>query len=110
MVGKNLSKSTHLNYLFCRFNKIASILLSVVVIGINTYFVVETVNELHLHWFALLIVVIIGICYLIFCAYLVIHMAISMGNTELLRYSLVKKYIMGPIDSQLSVNPVSYSR
>ncbi|EFA04852.1 protein Malvolio isoform X1 [Tribolium castaneum] len=92
------------------FNKIASILLSILVIGINTYFVVETMNELHLHWYALVFVVIIGIFYLIFCAYLVIHMAISMGNTNLLRYHLVKKYIMAPIESQLSVNPVSYSR
>jgi NRAMP (natural resistance-associated macrophage protein)-like metal ion transporter len=91
------------------FNKVASILLSVVVIAINTYFVVETMNSLHLHWFALVIVVVIGVCYLIFCAYLVVHMAISMGNTNLLRYGLVKKYIMGPIDSQLSVNPISYS-
>ncbi|KAJ3650843.1 hypothetical protein Zmor_016921 [Zophobas morio] len=92
------------------FNKVASILLSVVVIAINTYFVVQTMNDLHLHWYALFFVVIIGICYLIFCAYLVIHMAISMGNTNLLRYGLVRRYIMAPTDAQLSVNPISYSR
>ncbi|RZC14257.1 Malvolio, partial [Asbolus verrucosus] len=91
------------------FNKVASILLSILVITINTYFVVQTMKDLHLQWYALLVVIIIGICYLIFCAYLVIHMAISMGNTNLLRYRLVTKYVVGPVDSQLSVNPISYS-
>ncbi|KAJ8951148.1 hypothetical protein NQ318_021592 [Aromia moschata] len=90
-------------------NKIASILLSIMVIAINTYFVVNTVNELELHWFPLLLVVIVGIFYLVFCAYLVIHMAISMGNTSLLRYSLVQRYVVGPVDSTLDISPISYS-
>lgn len=96
--------------LFFRGNKVVATLLSVLVIGINTYFVVETVNELHLHWFALTIVVIVGIIYLLFCAYLVIHMAVSMGYTGLLQYRFVRKYVMGPVDANMSVNPITYSR
>ncbi|CAH1112007.1 unnamed protein product [Psylliodes chrysocephalus] len=91
-------------------NKIASILLSIIVIAINTYFVINTVNSLDFHWFPLLLVVIIGILYLLFCLYLVIHMAISMGNTNLLRYNAVNKYIIGPVDATLDISPISYSR
>ncbi|KAJ8928893.1 hypothetical protein NQ314_018464 [Rhamnusium bicolor] len=90
-------------------NKIASILLSIVVIAINTYFVINTVNSLELHWFPLLLVVIAGIMYLLFCAYLVIHMAIAMGSTHLLRYNLVNKYVAGPLDTTLDICPISYS-
>ncbi|KAG5891791.1 hypothetical protein JTB14_006185 [Gonioctena quinquepunctata] len=90
-------------------NKIASIMLSITVIAINTYFVVNTVSEMELTWFPLLIVIIIGIFYLLFCAYLVVHMAISMGNTNLLRYNMVKKYVVGPVDATLDINPISFS-
>lgn len=92
-----------------RANKVVSILLSIVVIGINTYFVINTVNELNLHWFPITIIVIVGIMYLIFCAYLVVHMVISMGNTSLLRYGFVKKYVMGPVDATLDISPISYA-
>ncbi|KAF2882277.1 hypothetical protein ILUMI_23897 [Ignelater luminosus] len=91
-------------------NTVVATLLSVVVISINTYFVVSTVNSLNLGWFALLIVVLIGILYLLFCVYLVIHMAISMGNTSLMRFGFVGKYILGPTEGQLTNDPVSYSR
>ncbi|XP_023018599.1 protein Malvolio isoform X2 [Leptinotarsa decemlineata] len=90
-------------------NKIASIALSIVVIAINTYLVINTVNEMELSWFPLLIVVVFGIIYLLFCAYLVVHMAVSMGNTNLLRYNFVNKYVMGPVDATLDINPISYS-
>lgn len=97
-------------YFFFRGNKIASIILSIVVITINTYFVVNTVNEHNLHWFFLLVIIIVGIFYLLFCFYLVVHMAISMGNTSLLRYHFVNKYIMGPVDMTLNIEPISYTR
>lgn len=37
-------------------------------------------------------------------------MAISMGNTSLMRYGFVGKYILGPTEGQLTNDPVSYSR
>jgi len=90
-------------------NTVIATLLSVVVISINTYFVVATVNKLHLGWFALTIVVLVGILYLLFCVYLVIHMAVSMGNTSLMRYNFIGRYISGPVEGQLTNDPVSYS-
>ncbi|CAG9815191.1 unnamed protein product [Phaedon cochleariae] len=91
-------------------NMVASILLSIVVIGINTYFVVNTMNELDLHWFSLLLVIVVGIFYLLFCLYLVVHLIVSIGNTRLLRYDFVNKYVIGPVDATLDISPISYSR
>ncbi|XP_028142899.1 protein Malvolio isoform X2 [Diabrotica virgifera virgifera] len=90
-------------------NKVAAILLSIVVIMINTYFVINTVDELQLTWPLLVVVVIVGIFYLLFCFYLVIHMSISMGSTNLLRYNFVNKYIMGPVDATLDISPIGYA-
>lgn len=86
-------------------------ILSVVVIAINTYFVIATVNEFDLGTFSLFVIVLFGILYLLFCAYLVIHMAISMGNRSMMKYEFVKKYIYTNIDCELSPTTVlNYSR
>ncbi|KAL1502825.1 hypothetical protein ABEB36_007912 [Hypothenemus hampei] len=91
-------------------NKIMATLLSVLVICINIYTVITTVLEFDLHWFPLTLISLLGVCYIIFCLYLVIHMSISMGSTRLLEYEFVKKYVCGPeVDSSLGVYPISYS-
>ncbi|XP_076253827.1 protein Malvolio-like isoform X1 [Rhynchophorus ferrugineus] len=90
-------------------NKIMSVLLSLVVIAINIYFVVSTVNEFNLNWFWLALVIFLGILYILFCTYLVIHMAVSMGDTRLLRYNFVEKYIMGPVGNTFTISATRYS-
>ncbi|XP_065167478.1 protein Malvolio-like isoform X3 [Atheta coriaria] len=90
-------------------NKVIATLLSIVVIGINTYFVIETVKAAELEWASLTLIVLFGILYLVFCGYLVIHMAISMGNTRLMQYDFVQKYIVGPTDTSTLTNPSNYS-
>lgn len=65
-------------------NKIVATALSAVVITINIYFVVNTVQEdLPHHWAVILAISIYSILYLLFCFYLTIHMAVSMGATSL---------------------------
>lgn len=91
-------------------NTVIATVLSVVVITINTYLGISTMMQLKLGWFAILVAVIVGVLYLLFCVYLVIHMAINLGFTRLKRYSFVNKYIMGPVDGQLTNNPITYSR
>lgn len=67
-----------------RANKIIATALSVVVIIINIYFVINTVQEdLPHHWLILYAIVVYSISYLLFCLYLTIHMAVSMGATSL---------------------------
>lgn len=68
----------------CRANKIVATALSAVVIAVNIFVVVQTVRqELPHNWAILFGMSVYAILYLLFCAYLIIHMAVSMGATSL---------------------------
>ncbi|XP_029670621.1 protein Malvolio isoform X2 [Formica exsecta] len=92
-------------------NKIVSTALSILVIMINIYFVIQTVQEdLPQHWAVFLGMSIYAILYLIFCAYLAIHMAVSMGATSLGNHWFVTKYIGTPVSPTLGIsNPAVYA-
>ncbi|XP_033224427.1 protein Malvolio isoform X2 [Belonocnema kinseyi] len=92
-------------------NKIVSTLLSVTVITINIYFVVDSVHR-HLppHWAIILGFSIYAFCYLTLCVYLIIHMAVNMGATSLGNHWFVAKYVGGPVDNTFGLsNPAVYS-
>ncbi|XP_011157272.1 protein Malvolio isoform X1 [Solenopsis invicta] len=93
-------------------NKIVSTTLSVLVIIINIYFVAQTVQEtLPHHWAIYLGMSVYAILYLIFCAYLAIHMAVSMGATSLGNNWFITKYIGTPVSPTLGIsNPAVYAR
>ncbi|XP_011637124.1 protein Malvolio isoform X3 [Pogonomyrmex barbatus] len=93
-------------------NKIVSTALSVLVITINIYFVIQTVQEdLPHHWAIYFGMSVYAILYLIFCAYLAIHMAVSMGATSLSNNWFVTKYIGTPVSPTLGItNPAVYAR
>lgn len=60
--------------------KILSCVLAAVVILINMYFVWNYVTEsFSPEWYVILGVSIFGVCYLAFCAYLILHVIASMG-------------------------------
>lgn len=92
-------------------NKIVATLLSITVISINIYFVINTVDErLPHHWAVILAFTVFSILYLLFCVYLIIHMAVSMGATRLGNHWFVAKYIGGPIENSFGLtNPAVYS-
>ncbi|XP_071651579.1 protein Malvolio isoform X2 [Temnothorax longispinosus] len=92
-------------------NKIVSTALSVLVIVINIYFVAQTVQEdLPNNWAIYLAMSVYAILYLIFCAYLAIHMAVSMGATSLGNNWFVTKYIGTPVSPTLGIsNPAVYA-
>nr|XP_022906167.1 protein Malvolio-like isoform X1 [Onthophagus taurus] len=90
-------------------NKLVATLLSVVVIGVNTYTVINTVGNLPLNWALLVLIISFGILYLLFCVYLMIHMAVSMGAERLLRYNSVKRFVMVQEDTQSIISPHGYS-
>lgn len=81
-------KSIIIFFLFFSGNRIVSVLLCILVITINIIFVVDQVNSAELVTGYVALVVIVGICYIIFNCYLVIHMMASMGN-EWLNNNLV---------------------
>ncbi|XP_026474855.1 protein Malvolio-like [Ctenocephalides felis] len=91
-----------------RVNSVVAILLSILVIAINIYFVVDQVNNGDLTEGYLALIVIFGILYLLFCLYLVIHMSASMGCRSIANLSFVQNYVMtsdadsSPIDNQTS--------
>ncbi|XP_043281269.1 protein Malvolio [Venturia canescens] len=95
------------------FTNLISTALSVIVITINIYFVIDTINENGVgsdNWGVLLAIAIYALLYLAFCLYLSIHMAISMGATSLTNNRFIAKYIGGPVSTNFSLtNPAAYS-
>ncbi|CAO1404826.1 unnamed protein product [Diamesa tonsa] len=75
-------------------NRIISVLLSFVVIFINLFFIFNQIKEADLSSSWNVLVVIFSICYVIFNIYLIIHMAVLMGNKKLAQLEFVQKYVM----------------
>ncbi|XP_017847825.1 protein Malvolio isoform X2 [Drosophila busckii] len=75
-------------------NKIVSILLTILVIGVNLYFVVAQVEQLQIEGGMLALVCIFAILYLLFVLYLVIHMAACMGNKRLMNSRWVQRFVL----------------
>ncbi|XP_076292866.1 solute carrier family member malvolio isoform X2 [Lasioglossum baleicum] len=92
-------------------NKIVATALSALVIAINIYFVINTVqDDLPHHWAVILAISVYSILYLLFCLYLVIHMAVSMGATSIADHWFVRKYIGSPVSTTLGLsNPTIYA-
>lgn len=88
-------------FLICRPIKIVSIVLSIVVILINTFFVYNTMDDLEVGGAIIAVVGVVGVLYIIFVIYLAIHLAVSMGNKTLAEKDFVKKYVM-VTDAKLS--------
>jgi len=93
-------------------NRIVSILLSVVVIGINIFFVMSRVQDADLSAGWISLVVIFAIAYIAFNVYLVIHMCCSIGSTWFTQFSFVRKYVLKNPGSLMDAagNTNSYSR
>ncbi|XP_066149659.1 protein Malvolio-like isoform X2 [Euwallacea fornicatus] len=79
-------------------NKIMSITVSLSIIAINTYFVVQTILDYNLHWVLLAFIGVVSVFYFGFCSYLILHMMIYMGNTYLLKFSFVRGYVIGHME------------
>ena len=69
-----------------------SVLLSLLVVAVNTYFVIDYVNKLGITnaWFILFLVV-FGVVYLLFCLYLTVDMVLAMGGAGLASLPLVQR-------------------
>merc|ERR1719427_926721 len=75
-------------------SRVFSVLLSMLVIAVNTYFVLTYVINLNItHPAFIFFIVLMGIIYLLFCLYLVIDMILSMGSSPLASLSIVKKLL-----------------
>jgi hypothetical protein len=73
---------------------VVAIALSAVVIAINTFFVVHTViYDIPHEWGIWLVISVFVAFYLIMCAYFILHMVVSMGNTRLNEYQVSRNTI-----------------
>lgn len=73
-------------------SRIFAISLSLLVIGVNTFFVISYVIKLGITNAAFIVFVIaVGLIYLLFCLYLIIDMMISMGSSRMAGLPLVRK-------------------
>jgi len=71
-------------------SRIFSVSLSMLVIAVNTYFVISYVIKLGISNPAfILFVVLFGIIYLLFCLYLTVDMMLAMGSSNLASWTLV---------------------
>lgn len=71
-----------------------SIVLSVVVIGINIFFVGGTIAGLNLPMAALVSIYLAAACYAVFCSYLALHLYVSLGNKSIENKQFIKKYVI----------------
>ncbi|XP_068157357.1 protein Malvolio isoform X1 [Drosophila tropicalis] len=83
-------------------NKIVSICLTIVVIGVNLYFVVNQVEAMRIEGGLLALVCIFAILYILFNIYLVIHMAACMGNQSLMNSRWVQRFVL-PSQNSFSI-------
>ncbi|XP_013115420.1 protein Malvolio isoform X2 [Stomoxys calcitrans] len=83
-------------------NKIVSILLTILVIAVNLYFVITQVEALSIEGGVLAVVCIFSILYLLFNLYLVIHMIACMGNKRFINSRWVQKWVL-PSQNSFSI-------
>jgi hypothetical protein len=73
---------------------VISIALSAVIIAINTYFVVHSViYDIPHEWGIWLALAVFVVFYVVMCAYFILHMIVSMGNTRLNEYQVSRNTI-----------------
>ncbi|GJQ81935.1 Mvl [Trypoxylus dichotomus] len=75
-------------------NKGVAILLSIVVIAINSYFVVATMADIKPHAVLLMLVAVYALLYFVFCVYLIVHMVVFMSKKDFSENNFIKKYVM----------------
>ena len=69
-------------------------MLSTTVILINTFFVINQLDDLTPTAFTYTLIVIYGLFYLIFISYLLLHMFVFVGYDNLLQYPWIRNYVV----------------
>lgn len=76
-----IKKIKHGLFFFLRFNKVVLSILSVIIVGINLFFVGSTVtSSLPNTWWVFTIFGILGFLYLMFVGYLSLHLIVALGG------------------------------
>ncbi|KAJ8964406.1 hypothetical protein NQ317_003100 [Molorchus minor] len=76
---------------------VTSILLSVVIVGINVFFVAQQLIDLDLAIGLQIVVYFVAFIYFVFILYLSLHLYISLGNKKLENHPKILKYVFVPV-------------
>lgn len=76
------------------FEKIISLALSFTVIGVNLYFIIANLQHVELTALMIFGVVLFGVFYITFNAYLILHMMVHMGNKTLAGNRFVQRFVL----------------
>lgn len=85
-------------------NKVIAVSLSIVVIVVNLTYIISRMELSSLAPFWVFVLVIFFISYIVFIVYLVIHLAVSMGNQYLGSSRWVQTYVMPNVGRNLMEN------
>lgn len=75
-----------------RLYKITSILLSIVVVAINIFFIITELNGENFNIGVIVLIYIFSFLYCVFVIYVVIHMVIAFGGDKYQHIPWVEKY------------------
>lgn len=93
-------------------NILITITLSIVIISINIYFVIyQTITNLTYNWTLFIVVIVYSVIYLLMCAYLSLHLIISMlgDSSNLHKNAFVIKFIGPQIVNSYSTHQMDTS-
>jgi hypothetical protein len=79
-----------------RFMKVVFVILSVVIIAINIFFVTGTLADLDINSNVFIAIGIAAAIYFIFVLYLALHCYISFGNKRIENHPWIQKYVIYP--------------
>lgn len=95
-----------MQYIFCfRVLNIISILLAMVIISINIFFVSEKLIQAELPIYGLSMICVLSVFYFALIAYFSFHLYIGLRGKSVDKGSMVEKYVMTPIKTSPSTTP-----
>ncbi|XP_060526013.1 protein Malvolio-like [Cylas formicarius] len=77
--------------------KITSLILSIIIIAINIFFVVSKIEEWDLHVGLIVLIYVFSVAYLLLIVYIGLHMYVSFGGKSIEDHPLVRKYLIVPL-------------
>nr|CAD7258783.1 unnamed protein product [Timema shepardi] len=85
-----------------RITTILACAFSLLVISINIYLVYDTVTSSlnSSDWLPITAVIIVGILYMLFCAYLILHLAVNLGFFS--SNQVINRYVRSPSETSSS--------
>lgn len=70
-----------------------AVILSIIIISINIFFVTEKLIDLDIPVYGLIGIAVLAICYFLFIIYLAIHLYVAIADSKLENHPLIEKFV-----------------